>query len=40
MKRAIKEWLDQQYRFLMLGAMVMELILLGWLVAVETWGKR
>jgi hypothetical protein len=39
MKRAIMDWLDQQYRFLMLGAMVVELILLGWLVVVETWRR-
>jgi hypothetical protein len=38
--RKVIEWLDRQYRFLMLGAMVVELFLLGWLVVVETWGRR
>lgn len=36
----LKQWMDKQYRFLMLGAMVVELVLLGWLVVVETWGHR
>jgi hypothetical protein len=34
------QWLDKQYRFLMLGAMVVESFLLGWLVVVKTWGRR
>jgi len=37
--RTVIQWLDQQYRFLMLGAMVLELFLLGWLVVVETWRR-
>jgi hypothetical protein len=38
--KTVVQWLDQQYRFLMLGAMVLELFLLGWLVVIETWGRR
>jgi hypothetical protein len=37
--KTVVQWLDRQYRFLMLGAMVLELFLLGWLVVVETWRR-
>lgn len=36
----VRQWIDKEYRFLMLGAMAVELFLLGWLVAIEQWGRR